>query len=143
MDLLVWDERLELGVKLIDDQHRQLFEKIDELLVGSRRAGEKKETIDGFMAYLGAYIETHFRTEEGWMLDSAYPEYLAHKVAHDIFRAEISILMKDYEVRRFDSTLIDRVCETATGWLSKHIYQHDFAMAKWFREAGVTEKMQA
>jgi hemerythrin len=143
MKLLVWDHRLELGIKVIDDQHKRLFEKIDELLVTAGRQGSKKDVLDGFMAYLSEYVDMHFRTEEKWMLDSGYPEYLGHKVAHDIFRAELDLLMTDYRSRRYDKIIIDRVCETATNWLSRHIYQQDMAMATWFRDQGVAARIDA
>jgi hemerythrin len=129
MELLVWDHRLELGVEKIDEQHRELFEKIDELLVTVGQWPLSKEKVDRFLHYIPTYVGVHFETEEKWMLAAGYPHYLAHKVAHDDFRNQLDVLMG----RTFDSILVQKVCEMAIDWLTSHIYRDDMLMAVWLR----------
>jgi hemerythrin len=129
MELLVWDHRLELGVEKIDEQHRELFDKIDELMMAVKAWPLSKEKVDQFLHYIPRYVEIHFETEEKWMLATGYPYYLNHKVAHDSFRRTIDVLLG----RAFDEILVQKVCDTAVDWLTQHIYQDDMLMAVWLR----------
>ena len=68
----LWKEEYKVGIDKIDEQHRQLFDKIEQLLEiaksGDKRSNQQKcmEIID----FLVDYTVFHFNTEEalqrGW-----------------------------------------------------------------------------
>jgi len=85
-----WDDRFELGIPLIDSQHRNLVRITDNLYFACRKNSESascrfiqaaRELID--------YIDYHFNTEEKLMLLLEFPERLNHKKEHEDFLQEI------------------------------------------------------
>jgi hemerythrin-like metal-binding protein len=78
---LMWRSAYECGDKVIDDQHRELFELanklIDALMEGNPRA-EVKTQLDNFVAHI---IE-HFDTEEVLMNQSEHPITMSHLDVH-------------------------------------------------------------
>jgi hemerythrin-like metal-binding protein len=78
---LMWRSAYECGDKVIDDQHRELFELanklIDALMEGNPRA-EVETQLDNFVAHI---IE-HFDTEEVLMNQSEHPITMSHLDVH-------------------------------------------------------------
>jgi hemerythrin len=67
-----WDKRLETGIDEIDDQHRELFNRIDKLelaMYSGKGAAELKQLVE----FLLSYVDEHFGSEERVMLDAGYP----------------------------------------------------------------------
>ena len=78
---LMWRSAYECGDKVIDDQHRELFELanklIDALMEGNPRS-EVETQLDNFVAHI---IE-HFDTEEVLMNQSEHPITMSHLDVH-------------------------------------------------------------
>jgi hemerythrin-like metal-binding protein len=78
---LVWRSAYECGDKVIDDQHRELFDLanklIDALMEGNPRS-EVETQLDNFLAHI---IE-HFDTEEVLMNQSEHPITISHLDVH-------------------------------------------------------------
>jgi len=94
----MWNESLMIGSDVIDADHRQIIELIDELrryfLVAD--PGESAGTI---MARLVTYTKEHFAREEALM--AACPDYTnieAHKSAHGHFIATINKNISIFEI---------------------------------------------
>ncbi len=79
-----WTEDLSVGVEEIDDQHKELFRRINALVDAIRR-GECKDVIDGVLKFLEDYAVVHFAEEEAHMVRHRYPEYTLHKAQHAIY----------------------------------------------------------
>ena len=58
-----WDDELSLGLEEIDNQHRELFRRMETLLEACV-AGKAAEEVIGMLAFLDDYVAVHFRTEE-------------------------------------------------------------------------------
>ena len=76
-----WSQVLAVGVDLIDEQHKKIFEMADQLFEAgrNRKAGEY---IAKMFEFLEEYTKKHFRDEEEYMLSIQYPEYSAQKKMH-------------------------------------------------------------
>ena len=136
-----WTPRLAVGVPSIDMQHRELFQRVNELL--SAMESKKSESeLSRIVVFLGDYVVTHFGAEERLMQQNAYPDFPAHKLAHVTF-------VKDFERLRAELTrfgpspavavaLNQRVC----GWLIDHIGRTDRALGTFLgQKAGATAKV--
>ncbi len=88
---LVWKESLKTGITWQDEQHRELFEKINEFFEAMKRC-KGKQAIDETVHFLEGYIEKHFGDEEAAMKKFRYPEIDAHLEAHETFKKMISDL---------------------------------------------------
>lgn len=62
-----WNKNLEVGVSLIDEQHKEWFRRADQLFEAGK-SGKSKEYIIQMFDFLDEYTKTHFRDEEKYML---------------------------------------------------------------------------
>ncbi len=122
MSELHWKARFELGIPLIDEQHKRLFYLLNELhkAVLERTAREAVETI---FAGLLKQTSEHFHTEETFMAQMSYPALEAHRIQH----AKLMDGLYGLEARfRGGDTSMAMLVTTYLGsWLRHHIQEGD------------------
>lgn len=91
---IVWDKNLETGIAWQDDQHKELFMKINSLL-HAIRTGKGREEVGRTVEFLADYVVFHFRDEEMHMEKTGYPGYAAHKKEHREFADVVFELRKE------------------------------------------------
>ena len=89
-----WTEDLAVGVEKIDAQHKELFEKINDLVAAVKQSVCKYK-IGDVIGFLEDYAAFHFGEEERYMLKFSYPDYQAHKAQHEKFIANFQELKKE------------------------------------------------
>ncbi|MDR1100702.1 MAG: bacteriohemerythrin [Treponema sp.] len=81
-----WDDRYTVGVQMIDEQHKELFNMINNFYPGCLKEDEKANIHFKLMVYgFINYSKYHFATEEQFLERLKYPDSLAHKRQHDEF----------------------------------------------------------
>jgi hemerythrin len=98
-----------------DKQHQVLFELIDQLENGH---GDKL-----VFRRLNEFAENHFSLEEEYMIKLEFPHYDAHKRAHDKFRNELDLMIK--ECHSYDVKFCAALAEFLREWLLSHIFGID------------------
>lgn len=79
-----WTQNLAVGVTEIDNQHKELFKRVNQYLEAMmERRG--KEEIGKVIKFLENYVVTHFGTEERYMELHNYPDQRLHKEQHAAF----------------------------------------------------------
>lgn len=127
-----WRKSYEVGVEKIDEQHKELFRKINNLLEAcSARKG--KEEVLNTIDYLGKYVVTHFSDEEKLQRDNNYPEYKNHKAAHDKFIKDYENLKLRMEEEGVSVNFIVSVNKVVVDWLVKHIASADKAVGDFLK----------
>lgn len=121
---IVWTKNLEVGVNLIDEQHKKWFEKADQLFEAGK-SGKSKEYIIQMFDFLDDYTKTHFRDEENYMLSIKYPEYNLQKQMHEGFIKKLAELRSEYETEGANITVIINANQFILEWLTKHISNAD------------------
>lgn len=117
-------EAMETGRKEIDDQHRDLLRKVDDLLAACRaRRGE--EEMARLLWFLKRYVRRHFRDEEALQLESGFPFYPLHKAQHAWFYQEVRRLELRYAKGGVDSVFIVQATQTMCRWLREHFQKSD------------------
>jgi hemerythrin len=91
-----WTEDLSTGVEIIDDQHKELFSRINDL-VDAIKAHTCKYKIGDVVKFLDEYIVFHFGEEEGIMQRNNYPKYPQHKAQHTKFINNFNELKKELQ----------------------------------------------
>ncbi|HEY6612204.1 MAG TPA: bacteriohemerythrin [Pseudomonas sp.] len=134
MTFMPWSSELEVGIELIDEQHRWLVDKTNELfdrLVSAEPdAAEIGEVLEGLMDY----TMNHFIVEEEIFHRLGYSETEAHKAQHDKFTAQIMDLLQRHDAGEISgSETLDLLAE----WLTHHILKVDKAYVSFFRDNGV------
>ena len=126
MNLLVWNPDWETGFQMIDDQHRELFRRVDALM-SAIHMDDAKQTVPGLLNFLADYVVQHFQAEEAEMITAQYPGLVAHQQIHEEMRGKVAAMLQQFET---DPTCItDDVLEFITEWLVLHINGVDRQMA--------------
>lgn len=125
MPLLIWNEELETGIDVIDQQHKRIVELINQLNLVSN--GKADGNVGDVLAELVDYTLSHFVFEEELMEEAGYPFSKAHKRVHDIFTARVN----EYKMR-FDAgeDVTDALRDMLSRWLFNHIKGDDKAYAR-------------
>ncbi|MHA3964844.1 MAG: bacteriohemerythrin [Candidatus Thorarchaeota archaeon SMTZ1-45] len=124
MTQIEWDDSLSVGIKLIDEQHKMLIQRIKDLsdAVEQARGLEKiLQTLD----FMIDYTEFHFSTEEKHMKKLGYPAFDVHKKQHDEFNSTLDCLVEDFEEEGATDALSISINTFLINWLVKHIKSMD------------------
>ncbi|AEV67936.1 bacteriohemerythrin [Acetivibrio clariflavus] len=135
---LLWSKNLEVGVDLIDAQHKKWFEKADQLFEAGKNRKSKEYIIQMF-DFLDEYTKTHFKDEEAYMARINYPELDQQKKMHEEFIKKLAELRKDYEVAGANITVILKANQFILDWLTKHISNADKKIGEFARKQNLTE----
>ncbi|MBI5642482.1 MAG: hemerythrin family protein [Deltaproteobacteria bacterium] len=134
---LTWTEWLSTGVEWQDEQHKELFGKINRLMGLIEGKSEWKDLAD-ILRFLDIYISSHFRNEESAMYKLRYPESFSHKAQHELFKRLVANLKDRFEraegrdIRIFASELQ----KLLTDWLYGHIAQEDKRLGSFLQAHG-------
>lgn len=83
---------LETGNVFIDNEHRQLFKAVNDLL-DACSSGRGREGLQKAMTFLSNYVNTHFAHEEQLQQKNNYPNYTAHKAFHEKYKSDLNAVM--------------------------------------------------
>ena len=119
MALITWSDKLSVGVKSIDDQHKKLVTLLNQLHDGMM-AGKGKEVVGIVLKGLVDYTATHFKYEEDLFARTGYPDAAAHKQEHAELVQKVIEIQKKYETAG-PSVLTIQVMNFLKDWLTKHI----------------------
>jgi hemerythrin len=130
---MMWNPAWESGVEQIDQQHRLLLDQFDSLLVAMHE-NQASDRIQGILAYLSHYVESHFAIEEAHMRSARYPGLKGHMAMHDSMRAQVVQMVAGYAE---NPTLAkEAVIDFLTEWLLGHINEVDRPMAQFLLRHG-------
>ncbi len=129
MENIVWDEKYNIGLEVVDKAHAKLFRVIKKLLEISQDGENNQHVYKEGVKYLETYSMTHFSEEEAYMRSIRYQGYAEHKRIHDNFRDKTLVAMKrDLELSNYSYAAIQRLVGTMGRWLAEHIMQEDQAI---------------
>ena len=118
-----WKDNLATGVYEIDEQHKELFNRINLLFEACSKKKGRAE-VGNLMKFLEEYVVIHFDTEEEYMIHFNYPEYSSHKEEHTNFTRDLLHLKKQFEASTESLTLI-KLNRKLVDWLRNHIGEVD------------------
>jgi hemerythrin len=100
-ELITWSNTFSCGIKLIDEQHKELVALVNEMFRhASGNAEQEHEYFSKVIHEAVRYIKVHFATEERLMRATNYPGFAEHKKEHDSFVLEVLDNIRDYETGR-------------------------------------------
>lgn len=121
---LIWNEQLSVGIPAIDEQHKELIERINDL-TGIILKGEDKDKTLEFIAFLDNYVTNHFANEEALMLKADYPEIVSHVREHAAFITRLETFKKHFDTNGHTPDLSFETQKWLYGWLISHISKQD------------------
>ena len=126
-----FDESLRTGNAMIDEQHRELIEKINQLVQSCEQGREKVKAIK-MLHYLADYTDFHFNEEEKLQEWAGYPGLEEHRQKHEDFRKAVGELFEMLEEEEGPSqAFVEKVQENVIKWFYTHIEGFDRSVAEY------------
>ena len=123
LEKMVWSSAASVGVQKLDDQHKKLFEMLNQL--ADCHAARGVQSSEAFLKILSAmfdYVAVHFKAEEGYLKNIEFPGLSAHAREHDAFvEAMADFNMAALEGKRDEVAVHQYLKE----WLLNHILKSD------------------
>lgn len=121
-EICLWKEKYRIGNKEIDEQHYQLFSKIENLLVIAKSGDleNKKKECHDLIEFLISYTKFHFETEEKIQREMKYVGYTQHVWIHQGFIQTIQEYKEKME-QDFSLNLLKSFAGTLLTWLAQHV----------------------
>ena len=130
MDLISWRPEYQVGVQLIDTEHKYLFELINEFHAKHAHGTSLKQCLL-VLNRLVAYAEEHFQHEEALMQNISYPRLEVQKEMHRELFTSIFDLNEKLSV---DDAIVDAgTMRFLKYWLIEHIVKEDTAIGDFLR----------
>jgi len=137
VDTIPWQDSYNTGIRVIDDDHRMLFDILNGLIEEVNGTAAERE-IGSIIQALRGYVDTHFAREEGFLEKSDYPDLKNHKAMHEKLRAKIYGIEKLY-LSDPENLDLAAVCEFLSEWLIHHILNTDMVYVPYLK-SGSEEK---
>lgn len=134
MPVFAWDESCSVHVKQFDEQHKKLFEMVNNL-AEAMRAGKGQAAIREVVDGLAIYTRTHFLQEETVMRQTGYPALAAHQAQHAQLMEEVEKYKKELQDGKSANTVA--VLGFLQKWLLDHIRKSDKAYSDHMNARGV------
>ena len=139
MEKIEWDQSLSIGIRLIDEQHKALIKRLNDVSVAiEANVGDRE--ISTTLAFLTEYADYHFSAEEKHMAEHDYPGLEAQKMKHKEFMDTLSNLDQDFEEEGSTRGLSDAINNFLFNWLTHHIQGLDQQFGNFLTEKGIAIK---
>ena len=134
MEKLIWDENFSVDVAIVDEQHKVLFDIINEL-IDANRIKVDSEKLSDIVIKIANYAQYHFQTEEQFMVDHNYADSTTHKGQHEEFIYKTSTFCT--EIALHEEGVPIKILSYLINWLTAHILKTDMKMKPFYKEIGL------
>ena len=131
-----WESELSTSVGMIDNQHKNLIKKIQNLTTAIHHNRPGMEVIN-LIKFLEDYSGSHFSTEEKYMKKYKYPETVFHIRQHREFMKTLIDLKKLYSGKtRIDIDMAKHLQYELWQYFREHISVVDAVLAAFLKKTG-------
>lgn len=134
---LVWKDEFNIGIKIIDDEHKRLFQIINKLFALKEEGTRSRRAYEEGIKYFKSHALKHFEDEESYMELIGYEELKMHNRLHRDFREHsLPALEKELIREDYSPSAVEHFLAVCAGWLIGHTLTEDMAitggnMSKW------------
>lgn len=136
MGQIIWDDSLSVAIDLIDEQHKMLIERLNDLSSAVNTTKGVTEILKT-LGFLIDYTDFHFTAEEGFMRKHDYPGLDVHVKQHEIFKGSLQNLVMDFEEEGATEPLSASINTLLVNWLVNHIKVVDVLFGSFLKENGL------
>ena len=129
---LQWNDALSTSVGEIDNQHKELIERINRLLAAFARSTGREE-MERIVQFLTDYVVLHFGTEERYMQKFGYTNFTQHKAQHELFVRAFHRVRDRLFADKTDPQLMEDTRQLVVDWLVNHIKLSDRALGLFLK----------
>jgi hemerythrin len=141
MPQFVWTDRMSVGVKLLDNDHKKLVLLINDLHDGLM-TGRSRPALDRVVEKLVKFTRIHFAHEEQIFAETGYPGAAAHKQEHDYMIEQIKHLQACFKSDAPIALYLEGI-ELLKNWLFSHLHGSDQEYGPYLAAKGVNSILTA
>lgn len=132
---LTWDCSLSVGIDSIDNQHKELLNCIEQLLI-SIEDGKSNDEIIKTLDFLEEYVVKHFNEEEEIQSKTNYPLLDIQHIQHENFKSELKEFRRVFETHGVSTVLALNIQQNLVDWVKNHIMNLDKDLGDFLIEIG-------
>ena len=124
---------LETGHVMIDSEHRQLFQAVNQLLDACSQ-GKGRSQLEPTLDFLVSYVNQHFGDEEKLQTQTSYPGYPGHKQFHEGYKKELAAVVREIKEQGLTIAALSRLNQLVSQ-LVTHIRMEDKRLAQHVKQS--------
>ncbi|OOM82081.1 bacteriohemerythrin [Clostridium puniceum] len=132
---LNWDWTLDIGIDSIDNQHKELFNRLDQLFT-SIKDGKGNDEVIKTLDFLEEYVIEHFNEEEEIQNKINYPLFNIQHMQHEEFKSELKEFRRVFETQGASTLLALNIQQKLVDWFKNHIMNLDKDLGDFLIENG-------
>ncbi len=126
---LVWKDEYNIGVDIIDREHRRLFKIINKLFRFTDDKQKSRWACQEGIKFFKDHAVKHFTEEEEYMASVNYERLGVHMHIHSEFRERtLPALEEELEQTNYGSDSVEHFLGVCAGWLVGHTMMEDRAI---------------
>ncbi len=126
---LVWKDEYNIGVDIIDREHRRLFKIINKLFRFTDEKGKSQWACQEGIKFFKDHAVNHFTEEEEYMASIHYERLGIHMHIHSEFRERtLPALEEELERTDYCADSVEHFLGVCAGWLVGHTLMEDRAI---------------
>ncbi len=126
---IVWNEENNIGIPILDEQHRGLVAAINSLYYFiSNNVGEL--ALEPAVSYLQHYMSIHFQTEEALMFEAGYPGLKEHAETHKMLLENAGMVTR----RAKEEKKPELILQFLKNWWIRHTRESDSGYTQHLRQ---------
>lgn len=138
MVIFPWEPKLELGIELLDQQHRELIKAINAFFI-SYKCRNNIQKVSECLDFLNHYILYHFQAEEAFQVRYDYPFYRDHQAKHNYLGTQLKFHSTVLTASRFALEKMENFRRYLEEWIIGHLLEDDLKFAEFVKEAEWTK----
>lgn len=130
-----WNERFATGIPTIDNQHKELFRRINNLVLAIKQKRCRSE-IDDVIRFLDDYARVHFSEEEKHMRETHYAGINEQREQHRSYLEALAGLKEQAALPRIQGGSYDLSATTnqvVVDWIVDHIMKLDMKFGEFLK----------
>lgn len=137
MSVVKWEDRYSVGIDLVDQHHRYLFELLSRSDIAIRQKRSMVE-VRRITLELMDYTDHHLKTEEEMMKKAGYTRVESHVTEHELFLNKLNELKNSLFLS--DSGYCMEINHYLEEWLLSHILLLDKDFAEFVKTSSHTDE---
>ena len=133
--MLVWNLRLELGVRVLDTHHQRLIAMTNEVIAATRGPAPRAEVLAKLDALVG-FTTWHFAFEEDLMVETAYRDCTGHSEQHGELLGQLARFAQRIKGEGAGSPQSAKTFGFLGRWVTQHILLTDRPLAAHLIDRG-------
>jgi len=118
---LIWEDRFNIGVDIIDKEHKKLFRIINRLFSANGQKSKSQWACQEGIKYFKDHAMKHFAEEEVYMASIGYEGFETHRRLHNNFRQRtLPALERELEQTGYSPDSVSHFLGVCAGWLIGH-----------------------